>query len=244
MTIERSLKRQVPGVVDASVSFGAERASVEYIPTITTIDDMVAAIERAGYRAIRPDESLEDEDAARKAEIRNQTRGFLVGVLFTAPLLFLSVGRDFGLFGLWSHAAWVNWLFLVLATPVQFYTGWGYYAGGWRSLKHRRANMDVLVAMGSSVAYFYSLSLLLYPALGEHVYFGISAVIITLIKLGKILESRTKGRTGTAIRKLMVCTLKLPPSWRMEKRKRFPFHRFSWEMWSLSVPGRTSLWMG
>ena len=204
MTIERSLKRQVPGVVDASVSFAADRASVEYIPTITTIDDMVAAIEEAGYGAIRPDESLEDEDAARKAEIRNQTRGFLVGVLFTAPLLFLSVGRDFGLFGLWSHAAWVNWLFLVLATPVQFYTGWGYYAGGWRSLKHRSANVDVLVAMGSSVAYFYSLSLLLYPPLGEHVYFGISAVIITLIKLGKILESRTKGRTGRAIRKLMV----------------------------------------
>ena len=203
MTIERILKDQVPGVVDASVRFAAERASVEYIPTITTIDDMLAAIEKAGYRAIRPDEPFEDEDAARKTEIRIQAGKFLVGVLFTAPLLFLSVGRDFGLFGLWSHAAWVNWLFLVLATPVQFYTGWDYYAGGWRSLKHRSANVDVLVAMGSSVAYFYSLSLLLYPPLGGHVYFETSAVIITLIKLGKILESRTKGRKGRAIRKLM-----------------------------------------
>jgi len=222
MTIERILKSQVPGVVDASVSFAADRASVEYIPTITTIDDMVAAIERAGYRAIRPDESLEDEDAARKAEIRNQTRGFFVGVLFTAPLLFLSVGRDFGLFGLWSHAAWVNWLFLVLATPVQFYTGWGYYAGGWRSLKYRSANVDVLVAMGSSVAYFYSLSLLLYPPLGEHAYFGISAVIITLIKLGKILESRTKGRTGRAIRKLMVLHPKTATILENGKEKEIP----------------------
>jgi len=206
MTIERTLKKEVPGVVRASVNLAAERASVEYIPTLATMDDMIAAIEKAGYGAIRPAGTVEDEDAelaARNAEIRNQTRRFLVGVLFTAPLFFLSMGRDFGLFGLWSHAAWVNWLFLALATPVQFYTGWDYYTGGWRSLKNRSANMDVLVAMGSSVAYFYSLSLLLYPPLGKHVYFETSAVIITLIKLGKMLESRTKGKTGGAIRKLM-----------------------------------------
>jgi len=98
---------------------------------------------------------------------------------------------------------WVNWLFLALATPVQFYTGWDYYVGGFKSLKNGSANMDVLVAMGSSVAYFYSLALLFYPSLGQHVYFETSAVIITLIKLGKMLESRTKGRTGGAIRKLM-----------------------------------------
>ena len=206
MTIERTLNKKVPGVVKASVNFATERASVEYIPTLATIDDMIAAIEKAGYGAIRPDETLEGEDAelaARNAEIKNQTRKFLVGVLFTAPLFFLSMGRDFGLFGLWSHAVWVNWLFLALATPVQFYTGWDYYTGGWKSLKNGSANMDVLVAMGSSVAYFYSLSVLIYSPLGEHVYFETSAVIITLIKLGKMLESRTKGRTGGAIRKLM-----------------------------------------
>jgi len=167
---------------------------------------MIAAIEKAGYGAIRPDEVLGDEDAelaARNAEIQNQTRKFLVGDLFTVPLFFLSMGRDFGLLGLWSHAVWVNWLLLALATPVQFYTGWDYYTGGWKSLKNGSANMDVLVAMGSSVAYFYSLALLIYPPLGEHVYFETSAVIITLIKLGKMLESRTKGKTGGAIRKLM-----------------------------------------
>jgi Cu+-exporting ATPase len=98
---------------------------------------------------------------------------------------------------------WVNWLFLALATPVQFYTGGDYYTGAWKSLKNGSANMDVLVAMGSSVAYFYSLVVLLYSSLGEHVYFETSAVIITLIKLGKMLEARTKGRTGSAIRKLM-----------------------------------------
>jgi len=111
MTIERTLKKQVPGVVDASVSFAAERANVEYIPSLSTIDNMLGAIERAGYRAIRPYGTFEDPDAepaARKAEIKNQTRKLLVGALFTVPLLFLSMGRDFGLFGLWSHATWVN----------------------------------------------------------------------------------------------------------------------------------------
>jgi len=206
MNIERTLKKNVPGIVQASANFASERAFVEYIPGMTTIEEIIGAIEKAGYGAIRPDEALVGEDAelaARKAEIIDQTRKFLVGVIFTVPLFFLSMGRDFGLLGLWSHAAWVNWLFLVLATPVQFYTGWDYYTGGWKSLKNKSANMDVLVAMGSSVAYFYSLSLLIYPALGKHVYFETSAVIITLIKLGKMLESRTKGKTGGAIRKLI-----------------------------------------
>jgi Cu+-exporting ATPase len=205
MTIERVLKNKVPGVTEASVNFATERASVEYIPSITDIDKIVAAIEKAGYGAILPQQgSLEDaEMAAREAEIRNQTRKFLVGVIFTLPLFVLSMGRDFGLPGMWSHAAWMNWLFLALATPVQFYTGYDFYTGGWKSVVNRSANMDVLVAMGSSVAYFYSFALLLYPPLGSHVYFETSAVIITLIKLGKMLESRTKAKTGGAIRRLM-----------------------------------------
>jgi Cu+-exporting ATPase len=206
MNIERALNKKVPGVVKATVNFATERARVEYLPTVTSLDDIVAAIEAAGYGAIRPDEDLNAEDAelaARNAEIKDQTRKFLIGVIFALPLFILSMGRDFGLLGLWSHALWVNWLFLALATPVQFYTGWDYYTGGWKSLKNGSANMDVLVAMGSSVAYFYSLALLLYPPLGKHVYFETSAIIITLIKLGKMLESRTKGRTGGAIRKLM-----------------------------------------
>jgi Cu+-exporting ATPase len=206
MTIERTLKKKVPGVVNASVNFASERASVEYIPSLTDIDEMIQAIEKAGYGAIRPDDALEGDDAelqARRAEIRDQTAKFAVGLAFTIPLFILSMGRDFGFFGPWAHAPWVNWLFLVLATPVQFYTGWDYYSGGFKSLRNRSANMDVLVAMGSSVAYVYSLALLLFPALGHHVYFETSAVIITLIKLGKMLEARTKGRTGGAIRKLM-----------------------------------------
>jgi Cu+-exporting ATPase len=204
--IERALKKKVAGVVNASVNFASERAAVEYLPGVATLPGMISAIEAAGYGAISPEEISAEEDAeqiARQAEIRDQTRKFITGVVFALPLFILSMARDFGFIGPWSHAVWVNWFFWALATPVQFYTGWDYYVNGLKSLRNKSANMDVLVAMGSSVAYFYSLTLLIFPALGQHVYFETSAVIITLIKLGKMLESRTKGRTGGAIRKLI-----------------------------------------
>jgi Cu+-exporting ATPase len=205
-TIERTLNKKVPGVVQAAVNFASERASVEYVPQAVSVDELITAVSGAGFGAAAPGDSPEAEDAearARGREIADQTRKFIVGVICSLPLFMLSMGRDFGLTGDWSHAPWVNWLFLALATPVQFYTGWDYYTGGFKSLRNRSANMDVLVAMGSSVAYAYSLGVLLAPALGHHVYFETSAVIITLIKLGKMLESRTKGRTGGAIRKLI-----------------------------------------
>ena len=102
MTIERTLKKKVPGVVNASVNFASERARVEYIPSLTGLDEMIQAIEKAGYGAVRPDDTLEGDDAelqARRAEIRDQTVKFAVGLVFTIPLFILSMGRDFGLFG-------------------------------------------------------------------------------------------------------------------------------------------------
>ncbi|MCG6892702.1 MAG: heavy metal translocating P-type ATPase [Desulfobacteraceae bacterium] len=204
--IERTLKKKVSGIVDASVNFASERASAEYITTLTDRDDIVEAIRKAGYDAVLSEEGESGEDAeaaARRREIRDQTQKFLVGVVFALPLFVLSMARDFHLVGDWSRQPWVDWFFLALATPVQFYTGWDYYVGTYKSLRNRTANMDVLVAMGSSTAYAYSLAVLLFPALGSHVYFETSAVIITLIKLGKLLEARTKGRTGSAIRKLL-----------------------------------------
>jgi len=206
MNIERTLNKKVPGIVKAAVNFASERVSIEYISSVTNVDAMVSAIHKAGFGSVAPDEEGLEEDAeqaARQADVIDQTRKFAVGILFSLPLFVLSMGRDFHFTGPWSHEPWVNYLFLALATPVQFYTGWDYYVGGIKSLRNKSANMDVLVAMGSSVAYFYSLALLFLPALGEHVYFETSAVIITLIKLGKLLESRTKGRTGSAIRKLL-----------------------------------------
>ncbi|MCB0197122.1 MAG: copper-translocating P-type ATPase, partial [Anaerolineae bacterium] len=134
--------------------------------------------------------------------IRDQTRKLWVGVIFTLPLFLMSMARDFGLIGHWAHASWVNVLFLALATPVQFYTGWDYYIGAYKSLRNKSANMDVLVALGSSVAYFYSI-IVTVGLLGGHVYFETSAAIITLIKVGKLLEVQAKGKTSEAIKALM-----------------------------------------
>jgi Cu+-exporting ATPase len=205
MNIERTLNKKVPGVLGASVNFASEKASVTYLPDLVSVAALIAAIEKAGYKATAPLEAGTGPDAeqsARQQEIRSQKRKFRVGVALSAPLFILSMARDLSLVGAWSHAGWVNWLFWALATPVQFYTGSDFYAGAYRSLRNGTANMDVLVALGSSVAYFYSLIVLLLAIKG-HVYFETAAVIITLIKLGKMLESVNKGRTGAAIRKLM-----------------------------------------
>jgi Cu+-exporting ATPase len=238
--IERALNNKVSGVVKAGANFASERAVVEYIPGVADLPQLISAIEAAGYGVIAPEDIAAEEDAeqmARQAEIRDQTRKFVVGVVFALPLFVLSMARDFSLIGAWSHAAWVNWLFWALATPVQFYTGWDYYINGSKSLKNKSANMDVLVAMGSSVAYFYSLALLIFPVLGQHVYFETSAVIITLIKLGKMLESRTKGRTGGAIRKLIGLRPKTATIIENDAEKEIPIARVKLEDTVLVRPG-------
>ncbi|MCF8138837.1 MAG: heavy metal translocating P-type ATPase, partial [Desulfotignum sp.] len=194
------------GVVDVSVNFASERVSIQYIPSVVSLDDMQKKIKDLGFELIVADDEADAadvEEIARNREIRDQTRKFVIGAAFALPLFLLSMSRDFGLTGAWSHAPWMNWLFLLLATPVQFYTGWDYYTGAYKALKNRSANMDVLIALGSSVAYFYSLAILVVPALTGHVYFETAAVIIVLIKFGKLLEARTKGKTGGAIKKLM-----------------------------------------
>ena len=210
-SIERALNK-VDGVLTATVNYANEKAAVTYAPGAVSRAEMVAAVRRAGYDVVESasDDELEDaEAAAREAEIQHQKTRLLVGVIFSLPLFLFSMSRDFGLVGHWAHATWVNWLFLVLATPVQFYVGWDYYVGAYKSLRNGSANMDVLVAMGSSVAYFYSIAVLLAQTfwnsngLGDHVYFETSAVIITLIVLGKLLEARAKGRTSEAIKQLM-----------------------------------------
>ena len=209
-TIERTLQSRVPGVVSATVNFATEKAVVQVVAGATGWRELARAIEDAGYGVVEaaPEEMEDAEAAARRAEIVDQTRKFWTGVAFALPLFVLSMLRDFGVLGAWAHETWVNWLMLALATPVQFYVGWDYYVGGWKSLKNASANMDVLVAMGSSVAYVYSIvvtvALMLgTTAAGEHVYFETAALIITLIKLGKLLEVKAKGETSAAIKELM-----------------------------------------
>lgn len=202
-TITRALKK-VDGVLDVSVNFASEHATVTATVSVSR-DALIAAVERAGYGVVvaEDEKELQDaEQAAREAEIRHQVRRLIVGALFTVLLFLLTMARDFGLLGMWAHETWFNVLLMALATPVQFYVGWDYYMGSIKALRSGTANMDVLVALGTSVAYFYSVAVLL-ELLPGHVYFETAAVIVVLIVLGKLLEARAKGRASEAIKKLM-----------------------------------------
>ncbi len=195
---------ELDGVLNASVNFTSEHARVEYVPTIVSQAEIRRAVERAGFEAVETGDEAEDVEAlARQREIDEQKRLLTIGLVFTIPLFLFSMARDFGVLPpAIAEAWWGNWLMFALATPVQFYVGWQYYVGAYKSLRNGSANMDVLVAMGSSAAYFYSIPVMLGWIEG-HVYFETAAVIITLIKLGKFLEARAKGRTSEAIKKLM-----------------------------------------
>lgn len=218
--VERALTRKAAGVASARVNLAAESVTIEYDPARITPEGLAAVVERAGYRLVleaAPDSRL------REREQVSERRRFLVGLLCTLPLAALSMARDFGLFGsppahgaghglagaavdagaAFAFSLPFNLLLLALATPVQFYTGWPFYRGAWRSLRGGSANMDLLVALGSSVAYGYSLAALLAPGLGPHVYFETGAMIVTLVRLGKLLEARARGRASAAIEELM-----------------------------------------
>lgn len=217
--LEKALVR-LEGVLSAQVTFATEKARVRYVPTIITQSEIRHAVSAAGFEALELGGEAQDAEAqARENEINEQYRLLVVGLIFSVPLFLLSMGKDFSLlpefFYLPGHDAmayqmggmhpaqpWFNWLMLVLATPVQFYVGWQYYVGSFKALRNRSANMDVLIAMGSSAAYLYSLPVT-FGWLDGHVYFETAAVIITLIRLGKYLEARAKGRTSEAIKKLM-----------------------------------------
>ncbi|MCL5428679.1 MAG: heavy metal translocating P-type ATPase [Chloroflexi bacterium] len=192
------------GVLEVNATIANERARVRYVPTLVNQADLRQAAREAGFDLLEQTGETQDaEREARQAEIRKQRRLMWLGVAFSVPLLILSMSRDLGLLPMsLAMAPWMEWLFFAMATPVQFYVGLSYYFNGYKSLRNGSANMDVLVAMGSSAAYFYSLAALLGFFQG-HGYFETAAVIITLIRVGKYLEAGAKGRTGESIRKLM-----------------------------------------
>lgn len=191
------------GITRVSGNVVKETITVEYIPTIVDIHEIYAVLKKIGFHPIIPSDALDSEQKAREREIRKQRNLLIMGLIFTIPLFLLSMGRDFGLLpSTLMHAPWMNVLFLLLATPVQFYVGAQFYRGAWKSLRSGSANMDVLIALGSSVAYVFSI-LVLTGFVQGHVYFETSAMIITLIRLGKFLEVKAKGRTSEAIKKLV-----------------------------------------
>jgi Cu+-exporting ATPase len=207
--IEKGLSR-MPGVASASVNLALETARVEYAPSAVTIEDLIRKVEQLGYGAI-PKEERRDGWEPRRGEIRRQTVRFALSAALSFPLLWAMAGH-FAWLSFIPVPAWLMnpWVQLALATPVQFAIGGPFYIGAWKALRNRSANMDVLVALGTSAAYLYSLYLTLEWAVRDgtahhapDLYYETSAILITLIVLGKLLEALAKGRSSEAIRKLM-----------------------------------------
>ena len=169
-TVEKALNKMQPGVVSATVNFATEKAHIAYIPGQVARTGLIAAIEGAGYGVIETesDQLVDAEQAVRETEIHDQTRKLWIGVAFSLPLFLFSMARDLSLLGTWSDALWGNWLMFTLATPVQFYVGWDYYTGGFKAIRNGAANMDVLVAMGSSAAFFLQLTCHHCVDIGQH----------------------------------------------------------------------------
>jgi Cu+-exporting ATPase len=203
--VEKALQA-VPGVIKAEVNLASETARVEAAAT-TPPQRLIEAVEKAGYSAAlrQASDSFQgdEDDARRAAAAQRELRHVLIGALLSLPLVVPMLLAPFGIdFVVPGRAQ------LVLATPVQFWLGARFYRAGWRALRARTGNMDLLVAIGTSAAYGLSLYQLLFPAMEHgdatpHYYFEASAVVITLVLLGKWLEGRAKRQTGAAIRALM-----------------------------------------
>ncbi|HET7136642.1 MAG TPA: heavy metal translocating P-type ATPase [Casimicrobiaceae bacterium] len=204
--IEKTLNR-VPGVV-AGVNFATEAASVDYDPRQASVEGLIAAVTRAGYGArVRRDEAVERglESAQREAAWRSLRRDLVVAIVLTAPLLAQMVLMFVP--GARHEDLLPRVLQLALATPVQFVIGRRFYTGAWRALRGGGANMDVLIVLGTSIAWLWSTVVTVLGMHDEHVYFEASAAIVTLVLLGKALEARARAGTSAAIEGL----LKLAP---------------------------------
>jgi len=204
--IEKKFSR-MDGVSEARVNLATERATVRYNPGKVRVPDMIAAVESIGYTAAVAESSYDREREQREMEIKNLRNTFVISAVLTAPLLLGMILWMAGLRGPVVAFLHNQWLQFALTTPVQFIIGARFYRNAWKALKSVSANMDVLIAMGTSAAYFFSLYNAFFREAGSgmmhELYFESSAVIITLILLGKYLEAVAKGKTSEAIRKLM-----------------------------------------
>lgn len=199
--IKKKLK-DLSGVLDVSVNLATEKAFVRYVIGSVAIEDMVAEVEGIGYKAYAKEDS---EGESREREIRLQGRRFLVSAILSTPLLLVMIGDVFGISNSLTHFVMNPWVQFALATPVQFWAGGQFYRDAYLNLLDRNTNMSTLVVLGTSAAYFYSVAVMLFGDVldVEYLYFETSAILITLIILGKYLEALAKGRTSEAIKKLM-----------------------------------------
>lgn len=198
--IEKRLNR-MDGVQSAPVNFALETVSVAYNPAEVSMSDMEQVITKLGF-TLKPKQQEQHTDH-RQVEIKKQTRKFIVSLILALPLLWTMVAHFSFTRFIWVPDVLMNpWVQMALATPIQFIIGWQFYEGAYKALRNKSANMDVLVALGTSAAYFYSVYLA-FSGQHEALYFETSAVLITLIILGKLFEARAKGRSSEAIKKLM-----------------------------------------
>ncbi len=192
--VEHALKAD-DGVLNAQVSYANERAEVEYEPSRTNMRRLSKAVKKAGYTVV------EDKAAFRKKESRRLTLLFVVSAVLSAPFALLMVLMFAAPDAHLTHQLHNAWFQLILATPVQFIVGWRFYKGAFLSLKNRSPSMDVLVSLGTTAAWGYSVYSMITG--GGHLYFESAALVITLVLLGKLLEARARTKTSAAIEMLM-----------------------------------------
>jgi Cu+-exporting ATPase len=203
------------GVVRAGVNFATERATVQYIPGAVSMEDFRKAVKEAGYEILEmgkagKEDVVDREKVAREAEYRKLKGKFLTGVILVIPVFILAYWKVLGLSNLYNLDRGVNfYLQLIFQTPIQFWVGWQFYTGAWKTAKHKSADMNTLIAVGTSAAYLYSVLAIFFPGLFAvqglvaEVYFDTAGAIIVLILLGRLLEARAKGQTSEAIKKLI-----------------------------------------
>jgi Cu+-exporting ATPase len=205
--IEKGLNK-LPGITKANVNLALETAHVEFYASEVTIGDMIRKVDQLGYKAAVKKE-MKDTGDQRKKALRAQKIKLFTSVVVCLPLLWAMVGHFSFTSWIWVPDLFMNpWFQLTVATPVQFIIGKQFYVGAFKALRNGSANMDVLVALGTSVAYFYSLFVTIQWALDDslhapEMYYETSSVLITLIVLGKLLEALAKGRSSEAIKRLM-----------------------------------------
>lgn len=212
--VENALS-SLAGVIQATVNFATERATVQYIPGVVSWEDLRRAVKEAGYEvggveSLKKEDLVDREKSAREAEFRKLKRKFMAGLILVGPIFLLMYWKALGLAKIYDMPRQVNFtLQLIFQTPVQFWVGWQFYSGAWKRAKHWSADMNTLIAVGTSAAYVYSVLATFFPGLfaaqglAAEVYFDTAGAIIVLIILGRLLEARAKGQTSEAIKKLI-----------------------------------------
>ncbi|PSA94808.1 copper-translocating P-type ATPase [Bacillus atrophaeus] len=205
--IEKRLNK-TEGVSSAPVNFALETVAVEYNPKEVTINDLKETVAKLGYQLEQKGVADGETESPQKKEQRKQTVRLIFSAILSFPLLWAMVSHFSFTSFIWVPDIFMNpWMQFALATPVQFVIGWPFYTGAYKALRNKSANMDVLVALGTTAAYVYSLYLTI-QSLGAHghtdgLYYETSAILLTLILLGKRFEAKAKGRSSDAIKKLM-----------------------------------------